>query len=29
VGRIWMCREFEYRCDYVQRKMNLSIGLRI
>jgi hypothetical protein len=22
-------REFKYRCDYVQRKMNVSIGFRI
>jgi hypothetical protein len=29
VGRIWLCRESEYHYDYVERKIKLSMGLRI
>jgi hypothetical protein len=29
VGRISLCREFEYHYDYVWRKIKLSMGLRI
>jgi hypothetical protein len=29
VVRIWLCTEFEYHYDYVQRKIKLSMGLRI
>jgi hypothetical protein len=29
VERIWLCRESEYCCDYMRRKMNVSIGFRI
>jgi hypothetical protein len=29
VGRIWLCRESKYHYDYVERKIKLSMGLRI